>query len=189
MSPVSSSLNEPVLLGIVGAAHGIRGEVRVKSYTAVPEAIGTYGVLRDARGRSFTVLSARPQKTVVVVRFAEVKDRNAAEALNGTELFVERALIPDADEDEGFLYDDLIGLEARDEAGTVYGRVVAVHDFGAGDILELKPPAGPTVMIPFTEIAVPGIDVAAGTITIEPVAAGLKDAIEVREGDEEREPE
>lgn len=185
---MSSSLNEPVLLGIVGAAHGIRGEVRVKSYTAVPEAIGTYGVLRDNKGRSFTVLSARPQKTVVVVRFAEVKDRNAAEALNGTELFVERALMP-AEDDDGFLYDDLIGLEARDDAGTVYGRVVAAHDFGAGDILELKPPAGPTVMIPFTEVAVPQIDVAAGTITIEPVAAGLKDAIEVREGDEEGEPE
>ena len=178
-----ASAPEPVLLGIIGGAHGIKGEVRVQSFTADPEDLGAYGPLRDAKGTVFTVVSARAQKNVVVVRFAEVADRNHAERLNGTELFVDRSKLP-AEGEEEFYQADLVGLVARLTTGAVIGEVVAFHDFGAGDILEIAPEAGPSVMIPFTEIAVPEIDLDLGFILVEPVAAGLEGAVEAREGEE-----
>ena len=163
----------PVLLAVIGGAHGIRGECRVKSFTEEPEAFGRYGPLFDAKGNRYTVKAARPQKNVLLVRFAEVADRNQAERLNGTELFVDRSLLPETEDDDEFYLEDLIGLEARSVDGDLIGRVFAVHNFGAGDILEIAPPKGPTVMIPFSEAAVPGLDLAAGTISVDPVAAGL----------------
>lgn len=166
----------PVLLAVIGGAHGIRGECRVKSFTEEPEAFGRYGPLYDAKGNRYTVKAARPQKTVLLVRFAEVADRNQAERLNGTELFVDRSLLPETEDDDEFYLEDLIGLEARAVDGDLVGRVFAVHNFGAGDILEIAPPKGPTVMIPFSEAAVPGLDLEAGTISVDPVAAGLVDS-------------
>lgn len=179
-------VDDPVLLATIGGAHGIRGEVRVKSFTEDPEDVGAYGPLFDARGNRYTVKSARAQKNVVVVRFQEVSDRNAAEALNGTELFVARASLPAEGEDE-FYHSDLVGLVARTTGGEVIGEIVAFHDFGAGDILEIAPEGGKSVMIPFTMEAVPEIDLDLGHIVVEPVAAGLQDAVEVREGDIEEE--
>ncbi len=171
-----TAMKDKVLLGVVGAPHGVTGEVRVKTFTGDPMALGGYGPLRDASGRAFTVAAIRPQKTVVVVRFKQVTTREQAEALNGTELFVERAALPaDLEEDE-FYHADLIGLEARDASGKSWGRVAAIHDFGGGDIIELSGAKG--AMIPFTRAAVPAIDVAGGTITIDPAAAGLIDADE-----------
>lgn len=167
-------VDRSVLLGIVGGAHGIRGECRVRSFTADPTDIGAYGPLVDAAGRRYTVRSARAQKNVVVVRFAEVGTRDEAERLNGTELFVGRAALPEDDEDD-FYQADLIGLRAVSAGGAVVGEVIAVHDFGAGDILEIRPARGATVMIPFSRAAVPEIDVEAGMLTVEPVAAGLVD--------------
>lgn len=175
-------LQAPVLIAVVGGAHGIRGEVRVKSFTEDPEDVGAYGPLFDAKGARYTVKSARFQKTVVIVRFAEVADRNHAERLNGTELFVDRSNLPDEGEDE-FYQADLVGLVARTTDGAVIGEVVGFHDFGAGDILEIAPDGGASVMIPFTLQAVPEVDFDLGFILVEPVAAGLKDAVEVREGD------
>ncbi|WP_062222848.1 ribosome maturation factor RimM [Aureimonas sp. D3] len=174
--------SDPVLLGTVGGAHGIKGEVRVKSFTQDREDLGAYGPLFDGTGRRFTVQSARVQKNVVVVRFAEVKDRNAAERLNGTDLFVDRSALPDEEEDE-YYQADLVGLVARTTDGTVIGEVVAFHDFGAGDILEIAPDGGASVMIPFTETAVPEVDLDLGFILVEPVAAGLSGAVEAREGE------
>ncbi len=184
--PPKLPIDDPVLIATIGGAHGIRGEVRVKSFTEDPEDVGAYGPLFDARGNRYTVKSARAQKTVVVVRFAEIGDRNAAEALNGTELFVPRDSLPAEGEDE-FYQADLVGLVARTADGEVIGEVVAFHDFGAGDILEIAPDGGRSVMIPFTQEAVPEIDLDLGHIVVEPVAAGLKDAVEVREGDIEEE--
>ncbi len=168
----------------MGGAHGIKGEVRVKSFTADPEDLGAYGPLFDAKGRRYTVQSARLQKNVVVARLAEVRDRNAAELLNGTELFVDRSALPEEGEDE-FYQSDLVGLVARLTDGTVIGEVVAFHDFGAGDILEIAPEGGASVMIPFTEAAVPQVDLDLGFILIEPVASGLQGTVEAREGEED----
>lgn len=165
----------PVLLGVVGGAHGIKGEVRVKSFTQDPLDIKAYGPLFDAAGNRYTIRSARVQKTVVVVRIAEVGDRNAAERLNGTELFVDRSVLPEEDED-AFYQTDLVGLAVETGTGEAVGTVIAVHDFGAGDLLEIAPPRGASVMIPFSEAAVPEIDMERGVLVVEPLAAGLAEA-------------
>ena len=114
----------PIQLAVIGAAHGIRGEVRVKTFTDDPLAIADYGLLYDGQGKAYEVLEARSAKTVVVVRFKGVNDRNAAEALNGTELFIDRSQLPDdeLDEDE-FFQTDLIGLEALDADVEVFGHL------------------------------------------------------------------
>jgi 16S rRNA processing protein RimM len=176
-------LQNPVLLGVVGGAHGIKGEVRVQSFTDDPEDLGEYGPLSAADGRRFTVAAARRQKNVVVVRFKEVTDRNAAEALNGTELFVDRDALPVPEESDEFYVEDLVGLAVETIAGESVGTVVAVHDFGAGDVVEIRPRSGATVMIPFSQAAIPEIDAEAGLMRVEPVAAGLVDA-EPEEGED-----
>jgi 16S rRNA processing protein RimM len=169
-----TKLENPILMATIGAAQGLRGEVRVKSFTADPVALGDYGKLYAEDGRIFEILEIREAKTVVVVRFRGVNDRNTAEALNGLELFVERDNLPDdeLDEDE-FYYADLEGLEAVDAEGKSYGTVSAVFDFGAGDLLELKGPGRRPTLIPFSEAAVLEIDLENGKILIDPQAAGL----------------
>ena len=150
--------------------------MRVKSYTADPMTLGDYGTLYDAEGRAFEILEIREAKTVVIVRFRGINDRTAAEALNGRELFIERDNLPDdeLDEDE-FFYADLEGMDVFDAAGTSYGVVTAIFDFGAGDLLELKSPNRRPVLIPFTETAVLEIDIEDRRLLIDPVAAGLID--------------
>lgn len=167
-------LENPILMATIGAAQGLRGEVRVRSFTADPAALGEYGHLYAEDGRVFEILEIREAKNVVIVRFRGVNDRNAAETLNGLELFVERDNLPDEelDEDE-FFYADLEGLEAVDAEGKSYGTVTAVFDFGAGDLLELKGPGRRPALIPFSETAVLEIDLEAGKILIDPQAAGL----------------
>jgi 16S rRNA processing protein RimM len=163
----------PVQMAVIGAAHGIRGEVKVKSFTADPFAFGEYGPLTTADGRRMTVAGVRQSGGAVIAKFAEVADRTAAEKLSGTALFVDRSALPEPDDEEEFYQADLVGLAARAPGGEAIGTVTAVHDFGAGDILELRLTAGGTAMIPFTRLAVPQIDMAGRTLTVDPVAAGL----------------
>ncbi len=189
-SPVRvANLDNPVQLAVIGAAHGIKGEVRVKTYTGDPLDLGSYGLLYDTSGKSYEILSIRPSKTVVVVRFAGVDDRNAAEALNGKELYVDHAQLPqDLDEDE-FYYTDLIGLAVRDSAGVSYGKVSAVFNFGGGDVLEIKESGKKPVLIPFTLVSVPEILMAEGAILIDPLAAGLVDDGSTSADEEGEEPD
>ena len=160
-----------ILVGVFGAPHGIRGEVRLKSYTAHPAAIGDYGALHDKSGeRNFTLEALRPAgKGMLVVRVKDVCDRNAAEALNGIELFAAREAFPPLEEEE-FYHVDLIGLRVDNEGGEVLGSVVALHNFGAGDILEIAPPPDAldrtTAMLAFTRALVPVVDVAAGRMIV-----------------------
>lgn len=169
-----TKLENPVLMATIGAAQGLRGEVRVRSYTADPTALGDYGHLRSEDGRVFEILEIREAKNMAIVRFRGINDRNAAEALNGLELFIERDNLPDEElEEDEFYYADLEGLEAVDEAGKSYGTVSAVYDFGAGDLLELKGPGRRPALIPFSEAAVLEIDLENGKILIDPQAAGL----------------
>ncbi|BCH52608.1 ribosome maturation factor RimM [Agrobacterium vitis] len=171
-----TKLENPVLMAVIGAAQGLRGEVRVKSFTADPMALGDYGKLHAGDGRVFEVLDIREAKTVVVVRFRGVNDRNAAEALNGLELFIERSALPDEElDDDEFYYADLEGLAVVDAEGNSYGTVTAVFDFGAGDLLEVKGPGKRPVLVPFSEAAVLQIDLEEGKLLIDPEAAGLKD--------------
>lgn len=170
---VTTKLENPVLMAVVGAAHGIKGEVRVKSFTGDPQALGDYGPLRSADGRVFEILSLRPQKEVVVVRFKGVADRNAAEALAGTELFVDRSALPPAADEEEFYHADLVGLAVIDTEGARLGTVKTMHDYGGGDIVEVALAGAGSVLVPFTRAAVPAIDIAARTMTVDRVAAGL----------------
>lgn len=176
MSAGPAKLENPVLMAVVGAAQGLRGEVRVKTFTADPLALGDYGNLRSMDGRVFEILDIREAKTVVIVRFRGINDRNAAEALNGLELYIERDALPDDElEEDEFYYADLEGLEVYDAEGQHYGAVTGVYDFGAGDLLELKGPGKRPVLIPFSEAAVLEIDLEGGRILVDPTAAGLKE--------------
>ncbi|PST18071.1 ribosome maturation factor RimM [Rhizobium sp. JAB6] len=171
-----TKLQNPVLMATIGAAQGLRGEVRARAYTSDPTALGDYGHLHSMDGRSFEVLEIREAKNVVIVRFRGINDRNAAEALNGLELYIERDNLPDDElDDDEFFYTDLEGLEAVDDQGVGYGTVSGIYDFGAGDLLELKGPGKRPVLIPFSEAAVLEIDLEAGKILIDPLAAGLVD--------------
>lgn len=161
---------DKVLLAEIGAPHGVRGEVRVKSFAETPDTLGVYGALHDEAGRRYTVTSARPAKGVVIVRFAEIASREEAEAAKHRRLYIDRSALPDPDEDEFYLV-DLIGLRAELEDGTVYGEVATVQDFGAGDIIEVKRADGTLEMFAFTRETVPVVDIAGGRIVIRPPAS------------------
>ena len=178
-----SRLKNPVQMAVIGAPHGVKGEVRVKTFTADPLALGDDGPLFTKDGRSFEVVDIRPANTVVVVRFKQVKDRNAAEALTGAELFVDRSALPDEGEEDEFYHADLVGLAVRDETGAEIGKIAAVQNFGGGDVLELAMAGRKDVLIPFTQAAVPVVDIEGGFIEVDAVAAGLVDEDEaVAEG-------
>ncbi len=148
-----------VLLGRIAGAHGIRGVVLIKTFTEAPENIGAYGLLSDAAGqRSFRISSARPTQKGVVARIEGVSDRNAAEALRGVDLYIARERLPAAPEGE-FYHADLIGLAAVDPQGNAVGEVVAAHNFGAGDLLEVRlAGTSKTEFVPFTDAIVPEVD-------------------------------
>ena len=160
-----------VCLGQIGAAHGVRGEVRLRSFTADPAAITSYGPLETEDGRVFEIESLRPAKDHFVVRISGITDRNAAERLANTKLYVPRERLPAPSEPDEFYHADLIGLAVVDRSGRQLGAVVAVHNFGAGDLIEMRPEAGDkTEFVPFDETNVPVVDLAAGRIVVDPPA-------------------
>ncbi|MER2604817.1 MAG: ribosome maturation factor RimM [Siculibacillus sp.] len=160
--------DEPILVGRCGAAHGIRGEMRVKSFTAPPEAIDDYGPLSLPDGRRLTIERMRSQGDALVVKFREVADRTAAEKLTNLDLTVPRSALPDPDDEETYYHADLIGLTVVDEKGETIGEVIAVPDFGAGDLLEIRPPNAKSFYLPFTLAFVPVVDVKGGRMVIAP---------------------
>ena len=158
-----------VCLGQFGAAHGLRGEVRLYSFTADPPAIAGYGPLESEDGRVFEIEAIRPAKDHFVARISGVADRNAAELLKNVKLYVPRERLPEPDEPDEFYHADLIGLSVVDREGQKLGTVVAVHNFGAGDLIEMNPEAGgKTELLPFDEFHVPVVDIAAGKLVIVP---------------------
>jgi 16S rRNA processing protein RimM len=160
----------------IGAPHGVRGSVKLWTFTEDPLAVKRYGPLLTKDGvRQFEVTSAREAKGHLVATLKGIATREDAERLNGIELYVAREKLPDTDEDE-YYHVDLIGLTAVNAANEPLGRVIAIHNFGAGDIIEIAPPSGATMLLPFTNAVVPTVDVAAGRVVIE-----LPDEIE---GDE-----
>ncbi|MGJ0396909.1 MAG: ribosome maturation factor RimM [Methylocystis sp.] len=167
-----------VLLGRFGAPHGVRGEIRLQSFTGDPLAIAAYDGLADKSGaRQFKLLSVRPQgRDMLVAKVDGVDDRAGADALNGVELYLPRELLPAPDEDE-FYVADLIGLRAETQEGAEIGVIVAVRNFGAGDILEIAPAAsGETLMFPFTKAVVPTVDLSAGRVVLAPPAEVEEDS-------------
>lgn len=157
-----------VCLGEVAGAHGIRGAVRVRCFTERPENLAAYGPLSDeAGGRQFRLRLIGPAKGGVLAAIEGIADRNAAEALQGLRLFVERAALP-ATAAEEYYHADLVGLRAELEDGTALGRVVAVHDFGAGDMIEVAGEAGEARIYPFTREIVPRVEIEAGRLVVMP---------------------
>jgi 16S rRNA processing protein RimM len=156
-----------VCVARIGAAHGLRGEVRLWTFTEDPMSVTQYGPLSTKDGaRQLEVTHARAAKDHLVATLTDVTTREEAERLNGVELYVARDKLPDTDEGE-FYHADLIGLAAFDAAGTTLGTVAAIHNFGAGDIIEITPARGPTLMLPFTDAVVPIVDIAGGRVVIE----------------------
>ena len=160
-----------VLIAQIGAAHGVRGEVRLKAFTEDPMSVARYGALETEDGtRRFEIEAVRPAKDMLVARLKGVADRNAAEALKNLRLYVARAKLPKPADDE-FYYADLVGLAATTADGASFGTVKAVHNFGAGDLLEIEPASGgATLLLPFTEATVPAIDLADRKLVVAPPA-------------------
>jgi 16S rRNA processing protein RimM len=160
------SQTKDVLLAAVMGAQGLKGEVKAKVFTDAPGALPRYGVLHDKNGRTFKITAFRSFKEgEAVIAFEGVSDRSSAEALKGTQLFVDRAALPEPDEDE-FYHADLIGLEARDSEGRVLGKVAAIHNFGASDVIELVRSDGDQVHLAFTRETVPHIHIKDGYIIV-----------------------
>ncbi len=171
-----------VCVGVVGAPHGIRGEVRIKSHTAVPLDIAAYGPLTTEDGREVRIRKARLAKDMVIATLDGVNDRNAVETLKNQRLYIDRDKLPEADEDEWY-YADLVGLDVRDTDGEKIGTVLAVQDFGGGELLEVRRPGTPgTVLVPFSHAAVPVVDVGGGFVVIDP-PPGLLDEDEQEDED------
>jgi 16S rRNA processing protein RimM len=157
----------PICVARIGAAHGVRGAVKLWTFTEDPLAVTRYGQLMTKDGaRQFEVTHVREAKGHLVATLKGIATREEAERLNGVELYVAREKLPDTSEDE-YYHADLIGLAAVNAAGEPLGRVIAIHNFGAGDIIEIAPPDGATVLLPFTNAVVPTVDLEGGRVVIE----------------------
>lgn len=172
-----------VCVGAVAGAFGVKGEVRLKSFCAEPEAITDYQPLTDAKGREYGLVIDRPIKGGYAARLTGVKTREDAEAMRGVRLFAPRWKLPTLPSDE-FYHADLIGMAVADAGGRKLGRVKAVHDFGAGDMLEITAPDGKSALLPFTREAVPIVDLAAARIVADPPEGIFPD-----DGREDEEPQ
>jgi len=158
-----------ICLGQIGAAHGVRGEVRLYSFTAEPAAIGKYGPLESDDGRVFEIEDLRPAQNHFVARLAGITSRSAAEQLTNIKLYVPRERLPAPSEADEFYHADLVGLAVVDRTGARLGTVVAIQNYGAGDLIEVKSEAGgSTQLLPFDAVNVPAVDIAAGRIIIDP---------------------
>ena len=159
-------------LGVIGAAHGVRGAVKVKTFTENPQDIAAYGPLTDEKGeRAFIITSCRPDKAGARITLEGVGDRSAAEALRHIGLYVTRDKLPELTEADDFYHSDLVGLAVYDAADSHIGTVKACHNFGAGDVLEvafLKTQGGGTAFYPFTKAVVPNIDMAQNRLILVP---------------------
>jgi 16S rRNA processing protein RimM len=164
-------VTDRICVAQIGAAHGIRGEVRLRSFTENPAAVADYGPLESEDGaQRFTIEALRPAKDHFVVRLAGVSDRTAAEKLANLKLYISRDRLPPIEDGDTYYHSDLVGLAAVSEDGAALGTVTAVHNFGAGDLIEIKPASGgEPLMVPFTETAVPEIDMKARRMVVVPL--------------------
>ena len=157
----------PICVARIGAPHGVRGAVKLWTFTEDPLAVKRYGPLATRDGaRSFEVTHAREARGHLVATLKGIATREEAERLNGIELYIAREKLPQTDTDE-YYHADLIGLAAVSAADEPIGRVIAIHNFGAGDIIEIAPPNGATMLLPFTNAVVPTVDLAGGRVVVE----------------------
>jgi 16S rRNA processing protein RimM len=167
-SPPSASESNQLLLGKFGAAQGLKGEIRLQSYTADPFAIGSYGALTSNDGRKFEITHLRSGKNILIARVKNITDRTAAEQLTNLALYIDRALLGKTQEEDEYFHADLVGLNVETSDGTHLGKVLALFNFGAGDMLEIRPvEGGKSVMLPFTKLAVPYISLTEKRIIVD----------------------
>ncbi len=165
------TLARRICVGLIAGAHGVAGDLRIESYCSDPTSIGDYGPLFSGDGcRRFDIRVRKSGERHLVAHVSGIANREQAEALKGTRLYLDRAVLPKLPEEQ-FYHADLLGLEAFDTSGSHMGTVVAVQDFGAGDMLEIRPPGEPeTAFLPFTSESVPGVDLEAGRVLVDPPA-------------------
>jgi 16S rRNA processing protein RimM len=157
-----------VCVGAFAGAHGVRGAVRLKSFTTIPEDIASYGTLEDEAGsRTFRVRVTGEAKGMLIANVDGTRDRDAAQALKGIRLYVDRDSLPEPEEDE-FYHADLVGLVVELPDGTPFGRIRGVADHGAGDVIEITRDGAPAVLTPFTKAAVPVVDIKGGRVVFDP---------------------
>jgi 16S rRNA processing protein RimM len=158
-----------VLLGVIAGPHGVRGALRVRSFTDDPAELAAHGPLHDEAGRRYalSVIGRGSGTGVVLARLEGVADRDAAEALKGTRLYVDRAALPEIEEAGEFYAADLIGLVAQDRDGRSLGRVVSIDNYGASDVIEIERPGAESLLLAFTTRTVPVVDLAQGRIVVE----------------------
>jgi 16S rRNA processing protein RimM len=160
-------MTSQICVARIGAAHGVRGAVKLWTFTEDPLAVQRYGPLTTKDGaRQFEVTHVREARDYLVATLKGIATREEAERLNGVELYVARDKLPDTDEDE-YYHADLIGLAAVNAANEPLGRVVAIHNFGAGNIIEIAPAQGATLLLPFTRAVVPTVDLTSGRVVID----------------------
>lgn len=159
-----------VCVAQIGAAHGLKGEVRLWSYTEDPAAVAQYGALETEDGsRRLEIAALRAAKDHFIARLRGVDDRNAADALKNVRLYIERSRLPDTEDGDTFYHADLIGLAVFDTSGRCLGKVTGVQNFGAGDLIEIAPTdGGAGVLLPFTKATVPQVDIAGGRLVADP---------------------
>ena len=155
-----------ICVGAIAGAHGVKGLVKIKSFTEEPDGVAAYGPLSDEAGeREFTIALTGRAKGLIIARIDGVEDRNAAEALRGTRLYVERAALPPTAE-EAYYHTDLIGLEAVGMDGAPVGEVKALYNYGAGDVIEIQRRDKDLLLLPFTKAAVPEVDLEGGRLVV-----------------------
>lgn len=177
--------DKQILLGKIIAPHGLKGEVKIKSFTADPLDVASYGKVMVRDGRCFTLSNARLQgEDVVIAGVKGITDRNASEALKGLELFIDRDDLPETEEGSGEYYQaDLVGLAVVDAGGNELGEVIGFQDYGAGDLMEIEMPGGKVGLVPFADSMVPEIDVEEGRLVLsETGVVVLKTALETDDG-------
>ena len=166
---ISENADNLVLMAEVVGVHGIKGWVKLKIFSADPEGLADFAPFYDATGqRTFELLAVQPHGNTYLAVIDGVAARNAAEALRGAKLYLPRENLPDIDEDDTFYHVDLIGLAAQWPDGRPMGKVVNVANFGAGDLLEIRPTRGASFYVPFTNEVVPDVDMTKKIVTIDP---------------------
>lgn len=173
-----------ILVARIGAPHGVRGEVRLTAFGDDPAALIGYGPLATRDGRTVRIAGLKAIGDRLVARLKGISDRNAAEALTNLDLYVDRAKLPPPEDEDTFYHADLIGLAAETLAGAPLGTIVAVPNFGAGDLLEIAPLRGATLLVPFTKVIVPTVDLAGRRVLVDPPAGLLEPAKPGEERDE-----
>ena len=171
-----------ICLGVITSVHGVRGQVKLRSFTTSPDDITSYGPLIDKHGKAFALVINGETKDALIATVDGVTTREQAEKLKGTELFVPRSALPKPSADE-YYHEDLVGIRLLTESGISYGTVVAVHNFGAGDLIAIRPAEGGEEMLPFRKTIFSGFDFAAGTAVIHPPEIVQGDPSEARRDD------